>query len=157
MHPSAKILSEPTLLERFGRPRHRTIVFTNGVFDLLHRGHVDYLFEARALGDVLVVGLNTDASVRRLKGPARPVTPQRERAFVLAGLGCVDAVTLFDDHTPERLIARLLPDVLAKGADYRIDQVAGRTAVEAAGGRVILIPLVEGCSTSQLIRRLKES
>jgi rfaE bifunctional protein nucleotidyltransferase chain/domain len=157
MHPSAKILSEPTLRERFGRPRHRTIVFTNGVFDLLHRGHVDYLFEARALGDVLVVGLNTDASVRRLKGPARPVTPQRERAFVLAGLGCVDAVTLFDDHTPERLIARLLPDVLAKGADYRIDQVAGRTAVEAAGGRVILIPLVEGCSTSQLIRRLKES
>lgn len=156
-HPSAKILSEIVLIERFRRPRSETLVFTNGVFDLLHRGHVHYLFEARALGDALVIGLNTDASVRRLKGPSRPVTPQDERAFVIAGLGCVDAVTLFDDDTPERLIARLLPDVLVKGADYRVDQVVGRTAVEHAGGRVVLIPLVEGCSTSALIRRLEES
>jgi len=157
MHPSGKILPEVALLERFGRPRDGRLVFTNGVFDLLHRGHVDYLYAARALGDALVIGLNTDASVRRLKGQSRPVTPQEERAYVLAGLGCVDAVTLFDDDTPERLIAHLLPDVLVKGADYRVEQVAGRTAVESAGGRVVLIPLVEGSSTSDLIRRLKES
>ncbi len=155
--PAGKILSEAVLLERFERPRETTLVFTNGVFDLLHRGHVEYLYAARALGDALVVGLNTDASVRRLKGAGRPVNTQEDRAIVLAGLGCVDAVVLFDDDTPERLIGRLLPDVLVKGADYRIDQVAGRNAVEAAGGRVVLIPLTEGRSTSGTIEKLRES
>jgi D-beta-D-heptose 7-phosphate kinase/D-beta-D-heptose 1-phosphate adenosyltransferase len=147
----------PVLLERFGRPRSNTLVFTNGVFDLMHRGHVDYLFAARALGDTLVVGLNTDASVRRLKGKSRPVMAQDDRAFVLAGLACVDAVTLFDDDTPARLIGRLLPDVLVKGGDYRMDQVAGRAEVEGAGGRVVLIPLTEGCSTTDVIERIREA
>ena len=155
--PVRRILDEATLLEHFGRPRTPTLVFTNGVFDLLHRGHVEYLFAARALGDVLVIGVNTDASVRRLKGPGRPVNPEDDRAFVLAGLACVDAVTLFDDDTPERLIARLLPDILVKGADYRIDQVVGRETVERAGGRVELIPLVEGRSTTRTLNRLRES
>lgn len=157
LHPSRKIVAEPVLLERFGRPRSNTLVFTNGVFDLMHRGHVDYLFAARALGDTLVVGLNTDASVRRLKGKSRPVMAQDDRAFVLAGLACVDTVTLFDDDTPARLIGRLLPDVLVKGGDYRMDQVAGRAEVEGAGGRVVLIPLTEGCSTTDVIERIREA
>lgn len=155
--PAAKILDEPALLQRYGRPRPNVVVFTNGVFDILHRGHVEYLYAARALGDALIVGLNTDASVRRLKGPERPVHPEADRALVLAGLGCVDAVTLFDDDTPERLIAELLPDVLVKGADYREEEVAGRTAVLAAGGRVQLIPLVPGRSTTGTIQKLRES
>ena len=157
LHPASRILSEALLLERHGRPRDGRLVFTNGVFDLLHRGHVEYLFAARALGDALVVGLNTDASVRRLKGPDRPVNAQDDRAFVLAGLACVDAVTLFDDDTPERLIGRILPDILVKGADYRIDQVVGREIVERAGGRVELIPLVEGRSTTRTLQRLREN
>lgn len=155
MSPESKLLDETTLLERFARPRSGRLVFTNGVFDLLHRGHVAYLYAARSLGDALVIGLNTDASVRRLKGESRPINPQADRAFVLAGLGCVDAVTLFDDDTPTRLIGRLLPDVLVKGADYTLDQVAGREEVEAAGGRVVLIPLVDGRSTTDLIRRAR--
>ena len=155
-HPAGRILTLTELLARWGRPRNVTLVFTNGVFDLLHRGHVEYLFAARALGDALVVGLNSDASVRRIKGPDRPVNTQDDRAFVLAGLACVHAVTLFDEDTPEQLIARLLPDVLVKGADYRLDQVVGREIVERAGGRVELIPLVTGRSTTRTIERLRE-
>lgn len=155
--PERKLLAEDELIARFGRPRGQRLVFTNGVFDLLHRGHVAYLYAAGSLGDVLVVALNTDASVRRLKGDSRPLNTEQDRAFVLAGLACVDAVTLFDDDTPARLIGRLLPDVLVKGADYRIEDVAGRAEVEAAGGRVELIPLVRGRSTSELIRKARDT
>ena len=153
--PASKIVTHDALIDAYGRPRDRTLVFTNGCFDLLHRGHVEYLAAARALGDALVVGLNTDASVRRLKGAGRPLVEQDDRAYVIASLECVDAVTLFDEDTPRELIAALLPDVLAKGADYAIDQVVGRAEVEAAGGRVALIPLVEGRSTTSLLDTIR--
>lgn len=153
--PGTKVLSREALLTRFARPRSRTVVFTNGCFDILHRGHVEYLHAARALGDALVVGLNTDASVRRLKGPGRPLNGQEDRAVVLASLGCVDAVTLFDEDTPRDLVAALLPDVLVKGADYRIEDVVGRAEVEAAGGRVVLLPYLDGRSTTALLRRIQ--
>src|SRR5512135_3056943 len=119
----------------------KRIVFTNGVFDLLHPGHVRYLSEARRLGDALIVGLNSDRSVRAIKGPGRPVTPEAERAEVLAALGCVDAVVVFDEDTPHAIIGRLQPDVLVKGADWAEDRIAGRDIVEARGGRVDRIPL----------------
>ena len=155
--PSARILSRAELLERYRRPRGQRLVFTNGCFDVLHRGHVEYLFAARALGDALVIGLNTDASVRRLKGEGRPLNRELDRAFVLAGLGCVDAVTLFGEDTPARLIGELLPDVLVKGGDYRPEQVVGREAVEEAGGRVVIVPLVQGLSTTAILERLRVS
>ena len=148
-----KILTLPELVERFGRPRSDTVVFTNGCFDLLHRGHVEYLTAARQLGDRLVLGLNTDASVSRLKGPGRPVTPEQDRATVLAGLAAVDAITFFDEDTPRNLIATLLPDVLVKGGDYRPEDIVGKTEVEAAGGRVIVLPYLEGRSTTDILQR----
>jgi D-beta-D-heptose 7-phosphate kinase / D-beta-D-heptose 1-phosphate adenosyltransferase len=154
--PADRILHRDSLLRRYGRPREQTVVFTNGCFDILHRGHVAYLYAARALGDRLVVGVNTDASVRRLKGEGRPVVQQDDRAYVLAGLGCVDAVTLFDEDTPAELIAALLPDVLVKGGDYEPDAVVGREDVEAAGGRVVIIPFVEGRSTTGMLHRIRE-
>jgi rfaE bifunctional protein nucleotidyltransferase chain/domain len=154
--PAASILDRAELVRRYGRPRDGTVVFTNGCFDILHRGHVAYLYAARALGDCLVVGVNTDASVRRLKGEGRPVVSEHDRAFVLAGLGCVDAVTLFDEDTPAQLIAALLPDVLVKGGDYEPDAVVGRHDVEAAGGRVVIIPFVEGSSTTGMLHRIRE-
>jgi D-beta-D-heptose 7-phosphate kinase/D-beta-D-heptose 1-phosphate adenosyltransferase len=154
--PESKILSREDLLARYGRPRRDTLVFTNGCFDLLHRGHVSYLGAARALGDALVVGVNTDASVRRLsKGSGRPYVGEADRAFVLAGLESVDAVCLFDEDTPLELVSALLPDVLVKGGDYRPHEVVGREEVEAAGGRVALIPLVPGHSTTGLIRSIR--
>jgi D-beta-D-heptose 7-phosphate kinase/D-beta-D-heptose 1-phosphate adenosyltransferase len=131
------------------------LVFTNGCFDVLHRGHVEYLHRARALGDVLVVGVNTDESVERLKGPGRPVVPQDDRALVLAGLESVDAVTLFHEDTPQALIGALLPDILVKGGDYYRNQVVGRQEVEAAGGKVELIPLILGRSTTDLFHRIR--
>jgi rfaE bifunctional protein nucleotidyltransferase chain/domain len=155
--PDRRILSRDELLARFGRPRHHTLVFTNGVFDLMHRGHVDYLWRARTLGDLLVVGVNTDESVRRLKGPGRPLTPQQDRCYLLAGLACVDAVTLFDEDTPAELIRALVPDVLVKGGDYRPDEVVGRDTVEAAGGRLVLLPFVEGRSTTALLKKIREN
>ncbi|HSJ24068.1 MAG TPA: D-glycero-beta-D-manno-heptose 1-phosphate adenylyltransferase [Longimicrobiales bacterium] len=155
--PARKVLSRSETVERFGRPRRERVVFTNGCFDILHRGHVAYLHEARALGDRLVVGINTDASVQRLKGPGRPVVPQDDRAFVLAGLACVDAVTLFDEDTPAELINALVPDVLVKGGDYAPDAVVGRETVEAAGGRLVLIPFVSGRSTTTILHRIRES
>jgi rfaE bifunctional protein nucleotidyltransferase chain/domain len=156
VHPSEKILSRDELLHRFGGGRCERIVFTNGVFDLLHRGHVDYLYAARALGDALVVAVNTDASTRRLgKGSDRPVNGQADRAFVLAGLGCVDAVTLFDEDTPRELLAALLPDVLVKGGDYTVQTVAGAAEVMAAGGRVEIIPLTPGRSTTSILERAR--
>lgn len=155
--PVQKILAESAVLEQLGRPRTRQLVFTNGVFDILHRGHVEYLYAARALGDELIVALNTDASVRRLKGPDRPINAQEDRALVLAGLGCVDYVTFFGDDTPLRLLTALLPDVLVKGGDYTPDTIVGRTQVEAAGGRVIVIPFVEGRSTTNTVNKIRGS
>lgn len=151
--PSTKVLALPELLERFGRPRSDRVVFTNGCFDILHRGHVEYLDYARGLGDRLVVGLNTDRSVRRLKGPARPVNPEEDRAVVLAGLASVDAVVLFDEDTPAELVSALLPDILVKGGDYLPDEIVGAEDVAAAGGRVVVAPLVPGRSTSGIIQR----
>ncbi|HSJ07444.1 MAG TPA: D-glycero-beta-D-manno-heptose 1-phosphate adenylyltransferase [Longimicrobiales bacterium] len=155
--PAEKILDRPTLLQQFGRPRTDTVVFTNGCFDILHRGHVAYLHMARALGDRLVVGVNSDASVRRLKGAGRPILNQEDRAFILAGLASVDAVTLFDEDTPAELIAALVPDVLVKGGDYSHAEVVGRDTVEAAGGRLVLIPFVEGRSTTDIVKRIREA
>ena len=150
-----RVLSVEELVLRFGRPRDRRLVFSNGVFDLLHSGHVASLEAARELGDALVVAVNSDGSTRRLKGPGRPVQPEADRARLVAALRCVDAVTIFDDDTPARLIERLLPDVLVKGADYSVEQIAGADAVVAAGGEVRLIELEKGRSTSELIRRLQ--
>jgi rfaE bifunctional protein nucleotidyltransferase chain/domain len=152
-----RILTRAELIERFGRPRDGVLVFTNGCFDILHRGHVEYLEYARSLGDALVVGLNSDESVRRLKGSSRPLNPQEDRAIVLAGLRAVDAVTIFDEDTPLELIRELLPDRLVKGGDYRADTVVGATEVAEAGGRVVIAPLVPGRSTSELIARSRET
>lgn len=133
----------------------RSLVFTNGCFDLLHAGHVALLAQARALGDLLVVGLNDDASVRRLKGPTRPVTPLAQRAYVLAGLACVDYVTPFAEDTPLELIAALLPDVLVKGGDWPVERIVGSGLVAAHGGRVVSLPLVPGLSTTAVIARIR--
>ena len=134
----------------------KKIVFTNGCFDILHVGHVRYLNQARALGDALVVGINSDRSVRELKGNSRPVVPELERAEILAALACVDYVFIFDDPTPQRVIDAIVPDVLAKGADWQISDIVGRETVERAGGRVCNIPLVEGSSTTEIIRKVRE-
>jgi D-beta-D-heptose 7-phosphate kinase/D-beta-D-heptose 1-phosphate adenosyltransferase len=152
-----KIISPEQMLGERQRLRAagKRLVFTNGVFDLLHVGHVRYLAEARALGDALVVAINSDRTVRELKGPDRPVFDQAERAEILAALRSVDYVTIFDDISPRGLIATLLPDVLVKGGDYQLDQIHGREEVEAAGGNVISLPFVEGASTSSLIERMK--
>ena len=152
----AKILDRGTLLSRFAAPRSESVVFTNGVFDVMHRGHATYLERARALGDRLVVGVNSDASARRLgKGPTRPVNTESDRAWVVAALEVVDAVCVFQEDTPESLISELLPDVLVKGGDYTLERVVGREAVEASGGKVELIPFVEGYSTTAIIERIK--
>jgi len=151
-----RVLSRESLLARFGRPRHRKLVFTNGCFDVLHPGHVEHLAQAKALGDVLVVGLNSDASVRRLKGTGRPLVAEVDRAAGLAALRSVDAVTLFDEDTPLELISALLPEVLVKGGDYNLDGIVGRKVVEEAGGEVRVLPFVEGYSTTGLLDRLKD-
>ena len=131
------------------------LVFTNGVFDLLHVGHVRYLAQARLLGDALVVAVNSDRSVRELKGAGRPLTNENDRAEILASLRVVDYVTIFDDISPRSLIAELLPDVLVKGGDYSLDQIHGREEVEAAGGRVVSMPFVAGMSTTEILNRIK--
>lgn len=155
--PAEKVLDRSELLARYARPRTETVVFTNGCFDILHRGHVEYLTQARALGDRLVVGLNTDASVRRLKGAGRPVVEQDDRAYIIAALGCVDTVTLFDEETPAQLIDALLPDVLVKGGDYTPEQVVGRETVERHGGRLVLVPFVSGRSTTGILHRIQHT
>jgi D-beta-D-heptose 7-phosphate kinase/D-beta-D-heptose 1-phosphate adenosyltransferase len=132
----------------------KTIVFTNGCFDLLHVGHVRYLNAARAEGDVLVVGLNSDHSVREIKGPRRPIVPENERAEVLASLACVDFVTLFDEPDPMVTIRSLVPDVLVKGADWDADAIVGRDVVEAAGGRVVRVPLIKEASTTRIMQKI---
>jgi len=149
------LYSRAELLEQRERWRQagRTLVFTNGCYDLLHPGHVRLLERARSLGDVLVVGLNTDSSVRLSKGPGRPLTPERERAELLASLEAVDGVVLFDEETPRALIARLLPDILVKGADWS-HFIAGREEVEAASGRVVTVPLEPGYSTTRSLEKI---
>ena len=132
------------------------IVFTNGVFDLLHPGHVRYLAAARAEGDVLVVGVNSDRSVRANKGPSRPITPEAERAEILSALAVVDAVVVFDEDTPAEIIQRLQPDVLVKGADWAADAIVGRDTVEARGGRVVRIEIEPGWSTSGIIEKIRQ-
>lgn len=154
-----KVLSLDKLLSvREGlRAAGKTLVFTNGVFDLLHVGHVRYLAAARALGDALVVAINSDRTVRELKGDGRPVINESERAEILAALRQVDYVTVFDDLSPRSLIGEVLPDVLAKGGDYALDEIHGREEVEAAGGKVISLAYIEGASTSTIIERMKRA
>lgn len=153
-----KILSLEKLLGvRQGmRAAGQRLVFTNGVFDLLHVGHVRYLAAARALGEALVVAINSDRTVRELKGDARPVTNESERAEILAALRSVTHVVIFDDISPRRLIAQLLPDVLVKGGDWGLDAIHGREEVEAAGGTVVSLPFVPGASTTGIIERMKK-
>ncbi|HEX9780285.1 MAG TPA: D-glycero-beta-D-manno-heptose 1-phosphate adenylyltransferase [bacterium] len=152
----SKVLAERALLQAVRRDRAagRTIVVTNGCFDLLHLGHVRLLERARRLGDTLVVALNSDRSVRRLKGAGRPLVPARDRARVLAALEAVDYVTIFDAPTPARLIERIRPHVLVKGADWARGSIAGSDAVRDSGGRVVRIPLTPGRSTSRLLARV---
>jgi D-glycero-beta-D-manno-heptose 1-phosphate adenylyltransferase len=154
---SAVLTLEEAIL-RFDRKKRNggRVVFTNGCFDLLHPGHIRSLELARELGDALIVGLNGDASVRRLKGEGRPVLPERERAEILSSLECVDAVVIFDDLTPREVIASLLPDVLVKGGDWPGDRIVGREEVEAAGGRVVSIPVVPGYSTTAILQKIRE-
>jgi len=137
------------------RRQGRRVVFTNGVFDILHPGHVRYLRQARALGDALIVGLNADASVRRNKGPERPINSEQERAEVLEALECVDLVAVFSEDTPARIIETIKPDILVKGADWAEDAIVGRDTVEAGGGRVVRVPVEQGFSTTDIIRRIR--
>ena len=155
---TTKILSADSLLAERARLRDagQKLVFTNGVFDILHVGHVHYLAEARALGDALVVAINSDASVRELKGAGRPLMNENERAEILAALRATSYITIFDNLSPRTLIARLLPDVLVKGGDYALDEIHGREEVEAAGGRVVSLPFVTGISSSAIIERMKK-
>ncbi len=138
--------------ERF---KNKKIVFTNGCFDILHRGHVDYLKKARELGDCLILGLNSDSSVRELKGPSRPINNQEDRKFILENLRSVDEVIIFSDETPIKLIEAIEPHFLVKGGDYTVDSVVGRDVVESNGGRVVLIDFVEGHSTTSSIEKMK--
>jgi D-glycero-beta-D-manno-heptose 1-phosphate adenylyltransferase len=153
-----KIVTIETLIKE--REHHRRegkrLVFTNGCFDLLHPGHVRYLTEARSLGDALVVALNSDRSVRALKGEGRPILNQQERAEVIAALEAVDYVTIFDAETPRELIAAVLPDVLVKGGDWAVSEIVGREEVEGAGGRVLSLPYIEGSSTTDIIERIRK-
>jgi D-beta-D-heptose 7-phosphate kinase/D-beta-D-heptose 1-phosphate adenosyltransferase len=148
-----KIIGEKGLLRivKNLKTRGKRIVFTNGCFDLLHIGHIRYLEKARTLGDILIVGVNSDSSVRILKGPKRPILPVKERAEILSGLGCVDYITIFNEQDPLKLITSLHPHVLVKGGDWTKEQIVGGDMVERSGGRVVIIPFVKGTSTSNLI------
>ena len=156
---AARVLSHAGAAEFASQQRSRgaCVVFTNGVFDLLHPGHVRYLREARTLGDVLIVGINADASVKRNKGADRPITPEHERAEVLGALACVDAVVVFPEDTPANIIGAIQPDILVKGADWPADQIVGRDTVEARGGRVVLVAVEQGYSTTSLVERIRHS
>jgi len=155
LHPSA--ITWEQMIVRFGREKRngKRVVFTNGCFDLLHPGHIHSLEAARALGDFLIVGINSDESVRILKGQGRPLIPQDERAEILASLECVDGVVIFDELTPREVIAALLPDVLVKGSDWPGNQIVGREEVEAAGGKVVLIDNVPGYSTTEILQKIR--
>lgn len=139
------------------RNQNNKIVFTNGCFDLLHPGHIDYLAKARHLGDRLIIGLNSDESVSKLKGPKRPVNNEKERAILLASMSFIDAVIIFSEDTPLRLISEIIPDVLVKGGDYSIDTVVGADIVENHGGKVIILPFLEGYSSSNMINKILKS
>lgn len=154
---ATRLLTRAAAVRQAGawRREGRRIVFTNGVFDLLHPGHVRYLRQARELGDVLMVGINTDASVRRNKGPGRPIVPEQERGEALAALECVDAVVLFDEDTPAAIIEAIQPEVLVKGADWAVDRIVGRDTVEARGGRVVRIAVEEGYSTTGMVEKIR--
>lgn len=151
-----KVLSLKALvaIRRRLRTQRKSVVFTNGTFDILHRGHVEYLAKAKQLGDVLIVGLNSDASIRRIKGPKRPINLNAERAAVLAALAAVDYVCVFGEDTPLRLISKVLPDVLVKGADWSVDTIVGKDVVEQNGGVVKTIRLTPGRSTTNVIQRV---
>ena len=136
--------------------KRKKIVFTNGCFDILHKGHVSYLQKAKKLGDVLIVGMNTDASIRRLKGSGRPVNHEKDRAFVLSSLACVDRVVFFKENTPEKLIRKVRPDVLVKGGDWKKKDVVGASFVESYGGSVRLIPFVKGFSTTGILGKIQK-
>ena len=155
---TSRILSLPDAILKFGRAHrgNQRVVFTNGCFDLLHPGHVQTLESSRALGDALIVGMNSDASIREIKGEGRPVVSERERAEILAALECVDAVVIFDDLTPRETITALLPDVLVKGGDWAGDQIIGREEVEAAGGRVVSVPVVTTYSTTAILQHIRD-
>jgi D-glycero-beta-D-manno-heptose 1-phosphate adenylyltransferase len=152
-----KVFSREALVRECNiwRATGKKIVFTNGCFDILHRGHLDLLAHAADFGNVLIVGVNTDQSVHRLKGPGRPVNNEQDRAFQLASLLCTDAICLFDEDTPEELIKLVKPDVLVKGGDYTIDKIVGAEFVKRNGGEVVVIPFVDGYSTTSLISRMK--
>ena len=154
-----KIVSQDELVQVAAREKRagRRVVFTNGCFDLLHPGHVRCLADARRLGDLLIVAVNSDQSVRGNKGAERPLVPQQDRAEVLAALASVDYVTIFDEPTPRALISRVLPNILVKGADWALDQVVGREEVEGAGGQVISIPLAKGYSTTSLVEKIRNT
>ena len=147
-------LSELVQQRQVWKDQKQTVVFTNGVFDILHRGHAEYLAASKTLGEILIVGVNSDASVKRLKGPARPVVPEEDRAFLVSQLACVDAVSLFDQDTPFDIISAVVPDVLVKGADWAVNDVVGKNIVEAAGGKVLTIPLIPNRSTTNIIERI---
>lgn len=155
LHPAVLTLDELILQFGPGKRNGRRVVFTNGCFDLLHPGHIKLLEAAREMGDALVVGLNSDQSVRTLKGAERPLIPQQERAEVLANLECVDAVVVFNELTPQKTVAALLPDILVKGGDWPGNQIVGREEVEASGGKVVLIDVVEGHSTTEILRKIR--
>ena len=142
-----------TWADTLRREKHR-VVLTNGVFDLLHPGHVRYLQAARAEGDALIVAINSDRSVRAIKGPTRPITPEAERAEILDALACVNAVVVFDEDTPAEIIKAVQPDILVKGADWAPDRIVGRDTVEARGGKVVLMPLEQGWSTTSIVERI---
>jgi D-beta-D-heptose 7-phosphate kinase/D-beta-D-heptose 1-phosphate adenosyltransferase len=154
---SGRILSLHEAILQFGPQKRngRRVVFTNGCFDLLHPGHLETLEKARRLGDALVVGVNSDRSVRGMKGAGRPILPERERAEILAALECVDGVVIFDEPTPRETIAALLPDRLVKGGDWASDAIIGREEVEASGGRVISVPVVAGFSTTAILEKIR--
>jgi D-beta-D-heptose 7-phosphate kinase/D-beta-D-heptose 1-phosphate adenosyltransferase len=151
---SSSILKAVALAKQL-RAEGKKIVFTNGVFDLLHPGHVRYLQQARALGDALIVGINSDRSVRAVKGPDRPITSEAERAEILAALACVDAVAIFDEETPYEIISAIAPDVLVKGADWAEHAIVGRDIVEARGGRVVRASIEEGYSTTSIVAKIR--
>ena len=148
-------LSEAVVFASQLRASGKTIVFTNGVFDLLHPGHVRYLQHARSLGDALIVGINSDRSVRAVKGPGRPITPEQERAEILAALACVDAVVIFDEKTPFEIISAVAPDVLVKGADWAENAIVGRDIVEARGGKVVRAATEAGYSTTSIVGKIR--
>lgn len=156
-HIRAKIVTLPELLLQLATLRDKKVVFTNGCFDLVHQGHVDYLSKARDMGDILIIGLNSDASVKRLKGPSRPIIGQESRAILLAAFEFVDYVVFFDEDTPQQLIAAIQPDVLVKGGDYKIDNIVGHEIVQVKGGQVVTIDFLPGFSTTDIVSKISQN